>query len=42
MKDTADTDRRVVVIFGGRSEIGTELAVRLAWPTRCTGRACGC
>ncbi|ABK74014.1 SDR family NAD(P)-dependent oxidoreductase [Mycolicibacterium smegmatis] len=30
MKDTADTDRRVVVIFGGRSEIGTELAVRLA------------
>ncbi|MCV7289706.1 SDR family NAD(P)-dependent oxidoreductase [Mycolicibacterium wolinskyi] len=30
MKDTADTDRRVVVVFGGRSEIGTELAVRLA------------
>lgn len=30
MKDTADTDRRVVVIFGGRSEIGIELAVRLA------------
>ncbi len=30
MKDTADTDRRVVVIFGGRSEIGTELALRLA------------
>jgi short-subunit dehydrogenase len=30
MKDTADTDRRIVVIFGGRSEIGTELAVRLA------------
>jgi len=25
-----DTDRQVVVIFGGRSEIGTELAVRLA------------
>ncbi|MGV0744713.1 SDR family NAD(P)-dependent oxidoreductase [Mycolicibacterium sp. XJ870] len=30
MNDTADTHRRVVVIFGGRSEIGTELAVRLA------------
>lgn len=30
MDDTADTARRVVVIFGGRSEIGTELAVRLA------------
>mgnify|MGYP001367370843 CR=1 FL=1 len=30
MNDTADTDRRVVVIFGGRSEIGSELAVRLA------------
>jgi short-subunit dehydrogenase len=30
MKDTADTDRGVVVIFGGRSEIGTELAKRLA------------
>lgn len=30
MEDTADTDGRVVVIFGGRSEIGTELAVRLA------------
>ncbi|MDH6195151.1 short-subunit dehydrogenase [Mycobacterium frederiksbergense] len=30
MNDTADTDRRVVVIFGGRSEIGGELAVRLA------------
>ncbi|MGV0814762.1 SDR family NAD(P)-dependent oxidoreductase [Mycolicibacterium boenickei] len=30
MNDTADTDRRVVVIFGGRSEIGVELAVRLA------------
>ncbi|OMC29416.1 oxidoreductase [Mycobacterium sp. GA-1841] len=28
--DSADTDRRVVVIFGGRSEIGVELAVRLA------------
>ncbi|WKG01189.1 SDR family NAD(P)-dependent oxidoreductase [Mycolicibacterium sp. HK-90] len=28
--DTAGTDRRVVVIFGGRSEIGVELAVRLA------------
>jgi short-subunit dehydrogenase len=30
MKDTADTDGRVVVVFGGRSEIGVELAVRLA------------
>ncbi|EJZ15905.1 short chain dehydrogenase, partial [Mycolicibacterium fortuitum subsp. fortuitum DSM 46621 = ATCC 6841 = JCM 6387] len=33
MEDTADTvgtDPRVVVIFGGRSEIGVELAVRLA------------
>ena len=30
MTDTADSDRRLVVIFGGRSEIGTELAVRLA------------
>ncbi|MDV3129618.1 SDR family NAD(P)-dependent oxidoreductase [Mycobacterium sp. 21AC1] len=30
MDDTADTTRRLVVIFGGRSEIGTELAVRLA------------
>jgi short-subunit dehydrogenase len=30
MNDTADTDRRVVVIFGGRSEIGVELGVRLA------------
>ncbi len=30
MKDTADTDHRVVVIFGGRSEIGIELALRLA------------
>ncbi|MCZ8380761.1 SDR family NAD(P)-dependent oxidoreductase [Mycobacterium sp. CPCC 205372] len=34
MKDTADTADRlgpgVVVVFGGRSEIGTELAVRLA------------
>lgn len=36
MEDTADTagitgtDPRVVVIFGGRSEIGAELAVRLA------------
>ncbi|WP_029108876.1 SDR family NAD(P)-dependent oxidoreductase [Mycobacterium sp. URHD0025] len=28
--DTAGTDSRVVVIFGGRSEIGVELAVRLA------------
>ncbi|MEX3650135.1 oxidoreductase, partial [Mycolicibacterium porcinum] len=26
----AGTDPRVVVIFGGRSEIGVELAVRLA------------
>jgi short-subunit dehydrogenase len=30
MEDTADTTARVVVIFGGRSEIGSELAVRLA------------
>jgi short-subunit dehydrogenase len=30
MKDTADTDGRVVVVFGGRSEIGVELAARLA------------
>lgn len=30
MDDTAGTDPRVVVIFGGRSEIGVELAVRLA------------
>ena len=30
MKDTADTAGRVVVIFGGRSEIGLELAIRLA------------
>ncbi len=30
MNDTADTNRRVVVIFGGRSEIGVEIAVRLA------------
>ena len=30
MKDTSDTAGRVVVIFGGRSEIGAELAVRLA------------
>ena len=30
MKDTADTDGRVLVIFGGRSEIGIELATRLA------------
>lgn len=30
MKDTADTDGRLVVVFGGRSEIGAELAVRLA------------
>jgi short-subunit dehydrogenase len=28
--DTGDTDHRVVVIFGGRSEIGIELATRLA------------
>jgi len=30
MKDTADTAGGVVVIFGGRSEIGAELASRLA------------
>lgn len=30
MKDTADTAGRVVVIFGGRSEIGLEVATRLA------------
>lgn len=30
MDDTAGTDPRVVVIFGGRSEIGIEIAVRLA------------
>jgi short-subunit dehydrogenase len=30
MKDTADTAGGVVVIFGGRSEIGVELASRLA------------
>ena len=30
MKDTTDTGGQVVVIFGGRSEIGAELAVRLA------------
>ena len=30
MNDTADTSSEVVVIFGGRSEIGLELAVRLA------------
>ncbi|WP_299557866.1 SDR family NAD(P)-dependent oxidoreductase [uncultured Mycolicibacterium sp.] len=30
MDDTADTGDRVVVVFGGRSEIGTELARRLA------------
>ena len=30
MKDTADTAGGVVVIFGGRSEIGVELATRLA------------
>ncbi len=30
MKDTADTAGGVVVIFGGRSEIGAELATRLA------------
>lgn len=30
MKDTAATPRQVVVIFGGRSEIGLELATRLA------------
>ena len=29
MNDT-DPDRRIVVIFGGRSEIGVELAARLA------------
>jgi short-subunit dehydrogenase len=28
--DTGETDHRVVVIFGGRSEIGIELATRLA------------
>lgn len=30
VNDTADTSGEVVVIFGGRSEIGLELAVRLA------------
>lgn len=30
MNDTIDTGGRVVVVFGGRSEIGGELAVRLA------------
>jgi len=30
MKDTADTAGGVVVIFGGRSEIGAQLATRLA------------
>lgn len=30
MNDTADSGGRVVVIFGGRSEIGRELAIRLA------------
>ena len=30
MNDTMDTKPRVVVIFGGRSEIGGEIAVRLA------------
>ena len=30
MNDTGDTGSDVIVIFGGRSEIGTELAVRLA------------
>ncbi len=30
MEDTADTAGQVVVIFGGRSEIGVELATRLA------------
>ena len=30
MKDTADTAGGVVVILGGRSEIGVELATRLA------------
>ena len=30
MEDTADTAGQVVVIFGGRSEIGLELAARLA------------
>ena len=30
MKDTADTAGGVVVVFGGRSEIGVELATRLA------------
>jgi NAD(P)-dependent dehydrogenase (short-subunit alcohol dehydrogenase family) len=30
VEDTADTADQVVVIFGGRSEIGLELATRLA------------
>jgi NAD(P)-dependent dehydrogenase (short-subunit alcohol dehydrogenase family) len=30
MKDTVDTGDRLVVIFGGRSEIGVEVAMRLA------------
>ena len=30
MNDTADTGADVVVIFGGRSEIGLQLALRLA------------
>ncbi|MFV1365748.1 SDR family NAD(P)-dependent oxidoreductase [Mycolicibacterium elephantis] len=30
MKDTADTRAALVVVFGGRSEIGLELAIRLA------------
>ncbi|MGV0645841.1 SDR family NAD(P)-dependent oxidoreductase [Mycolicibacterium sp. XJ879] len=30
MKDTADTPAALVVVFGGRSEIGLELATRLA------------
>jgi short-subunit dehydrogenase len=30
VQDTADTASRVVVVFGGRSEIGLELATRLA------------
>ncbi|HEX7825316.1 MAG TPA: SDR family NAD(P)-dependent oxidoreductase, partial [Mycobacterium sp.] len=30
MNDTADAGGEVVVIFGGRSEIGLELAIRLA------------
>ena len=30
MTDTADASKPLVVIFGGRSEIGTELALRLA------------